>query len=194
MLLFPTLLFTFTSRTSLQLLLKQFSIPLLLLLLLLLFPTLSSSSFYSSVPLPMLPLRLPSLTLCFSFSSFPMALFLLLILLSQFHMFLLLALHIRSLFVISSEYFSTFDVQSLFLSRIIFVQHFTNPLGKSVILHKDTAKLICWKILKSKQLFRSISHTNLFTSSLMTFIMRYDSQRVKILRDYCLDTPRHLRH
>jgi len=72
----------------------------------------SSSSFYSSVPLPMflLHLRLPSQSLCFSFSSFPMTLLLTLILLSQFHMRLLLALHIRSLFIICLEYLLTFNL------------------------------------------------------------------------------------
>jgi hypothetical protein len=29
------------------------------------------------------------------------------------------------------------------------VHRVTNPFGKSVLLHKDAANLICWKILKT---------------------------------------------
>jgi len=58
----------------------------------------------------LLPLRLPPLSLCFSITSFSMTLFLPLTLLSQFHMRLLLAHHIPSLFITSFEYFLTFDL------------------------------------------------------------------------------------
>jgi hypothetical protein len=142
----------------------------------------------------LLPLRLPSLSSHFSFSSFPKTLLLPLILLSQFHMRLLLALHIRSLFIVYFEYFLTLDVTVPLPIQKYFVHRFTNPFGKSVILHKHTATLICWKILQNKQLSRCISRTNLLTSCLTAFIKRSASQRVTIVKDFCLDTPRHLRH
>ena len=156
----------------------------------------STSSSYSSDPPPtfILSIRLPYLSLCFSFSSFPMTLLLPFILLSQFQ-FVFFWPSTFVLFSLSPLLtFSPSTSQPHFLSRITFVHRFTNPFDKSVVLRKDTAKPICWKIQTSKQLFPSISRTNSFISSLMTFIMCCDNERVKIVKDFCLDTPRHLRH